>query len=69
LERLEQKPKRLREAVSALLADKPRPGLPRHLHGGAGLPDSGGRLRKAAGTPQPLDAPGTDPGSHPTGHR
>ena len=28
LEQLEQKPKRLREAVSALLADKPRPGCP-----------------------------------------
>jgi transposase len=28
LEKLEQKPKRLREAVSALLADKPRPGCP-----------------------------------------
>jgi transposase len=28
LAKLEQKPKRLREAISALLADKPRPGCP-----------------------------------------
>jgi hypothetical protein len=44
-------------------------GLSGHVHAGANLPDFGGGLRKTAGTPQPLDAPGIGAGSHPPGHR
>ena len=45
------------------------PGLSRHVHAGADLPDLGGGLRTPPGTPEPLDVPGTGPGSDPPGHR
>ena len=44
-------------------------GVSRHIHGGAGVPDVGGGLRKAAGTPEPLDARGTGARSHAPGYR